>query len=256
MIAGIAIAVGVWVFLDRATRPSPPLTGTAMGSRWTLSWRGDAPRGLDREVAAVLEHWEQVMSQWRDDSDLSRHNRGQPATEDLARVLRRAEAMREATGGAFDPRVLALVHKAGHGPPGDGLDLSAIGKGFAADRVGDRLRELGIEDFLFEIGGDLLAGGGGWTIGIESPVPGNHRIVRTRKLENRAMATSGNTYRPTHIIDPRTGASVIRPPSTVTVIAADGATADAWATALFVLGPGHDGTPPDIEVTWQMADPP
>jgi thiamine biosynthesis lipoprotein ApbE len=87
-------------------------------------------------------------------------------------------------------------------------------------------------------------------------VPGNHGIVRKQTLANRGMATSGNTYRPTHIIDPRTGASVVRPPSTVSVIAADGATADAWATALYVLGPDFQGVPADIEVTWQMAEEP
>lgn len=252
LVMGIIAAGGALLWLDRATRPQPPLTGQAMGSRWTLTWRGDAPRGLDREVAAVLAHWEQVMSQWREDSDLSRHNRGAVAGTDLARVLRDADALREATGGAFDPGVLAQVHAAGHGPPGEGVDLSAIGKGFAADRVGDRLRELGVHEFLFELGGDLLAGDGEWKIGIENPAPGDRSLVRTVILRNRAMATSGNTYRPAHIIDPRTGTPVVRPPATVTVVAADGATADAWATALFVLGPDHAAAPTGIEATWQL----
>jgi thiamine biosynthesis lipoprotein len=226
------------------------ITGHAMGTQWTLAWRGDTPPDLVKHVAAVLEHWQQVMSQWRSDSDLSRFNRGEPATEDLQRVIRLAENMREASDGAFDHEILQEVHAAGYGPPGSGIDLSGIGKGFAVDRVAERLRELGVREFIFELGGDLVAGGGDWTVGIESPVPGKRSLIRNVTLSKRALATSGNTYQASHIIDPRTGEPVSRAPMTVTVIASDCATADAWATALFVLGPGYRDIPKKVEVTW------
>lgn len=248
IVAAIAIAL---VFSNRKPPETATITGHAMGTQWTLSWRGDAPPDLAKHVVAVLEYWQQVMSQWRPDSDLSRFNRGEPATEDLLRVIRLAERIREASGGAFDHQILQDVHAAGHGPPGTGIDLSGIGKGFAADRVDERLRKLGVREFIFEIGGDLVAGEGNWTVGIENPDPGERSLIRQVTISKRALATSGNTYQPSHIINPRTGEPVQRAPSTVTVIADDCATADAWATALFVLGPGFGPVPDGLEVTWQ-----
>jgi thiamine biosynthesis lipoprotein len=254
LVMGFAAAVftGVLIHKSRVAPPRSPLAGHAMGTTWTLAWRGDAPPGLRHEVAAVLEHWEQVMSQWRVDSDLSRFNRGEPASDDLTKVIRLAGAAREASGGAFDHRILESVHAAGFGPPGTGIDLSGIGKGFAVDRVGARLRQLGVRDFVFELGGEVLAGEGDWAVEIERPVSNSHEAARKLTLRNRALATSGNYHQPGHLIDPRSGKPVKRPPSSVSVLAADCATADAWATALFVLGPGFRDVPPDIEATWQF----
>ncbi|MEY3896875.1 MAG: hypothetical protein RLZZ214_2396 [Verrucomicrobiota bacterium] len=251
---GLAAVVftGALIFKSREATPRSPLGGRAMGTAWTLAWRGEAPPQLRGEVAGVLEHWEQVMSQWRGDSDLSRFNRGEAASADLARVIRLAEAAREASGGAFDHRLLANVHAAGYGPPGTGIDLSAIGKGFAVDRVGERLRRLGVRDFVFELGGEVVAGEGGWAVEIERPTSRGREISRVLTLSGRAVATSGNYYQPGHIIDPRTGKPVKRAASSVTVIAADCASADAWATALFVLGPDFRDIPAGIEVTWQF----
>jgi thiamine biosynthesis lipoprotein len=253
LVIGLAAAVFIAVLVckSRVAPPRSPLAGRAMGTTWTLAWRGDAPPKLRREVSAVLEHWEQVMSQWRVDSDLSRFNRGAPASQDLTKVIRLAEAARAASGGAFDHQILASVHAAGFGPQGTGIDLSAIGKGFAVDRVGGRLRQLGMRDFIFELGGEVIAGEGNWPVDIERPVSNKTAVARTLTLRNRALATSGNYHQPGHLIDPRTARPVNRPPSSVTVIAADCATADAWATALFVLGPGFRAFPPGLEVTWQ-----
>jgi thiamine biosynthesis lipoprotein len=254
LVIGLAAAafIGALMAKSRAARPQSPLAGRAMGTSWTLAWRGQTPPQLRREVAGVLEHWDQVLSQWRDDSDLSRCNHGEPASAELTRVIRLAEAAREASGGAFDHRLLGAVHAAGYGPPGTGLDLSGIGKGFAADRVAERLRHLGLRDFVFELGGEVIAGDGDWAVEIERPTPGSRDSVRTLTLRNRALATSGNYHQPGHLIDPRTGKPVTRPASSVSVIAADCATADAWATALFVLGPEFRDVPTGLEVTWQF----
>lgn len=251
---GLAVVIftGVLVFKSRDAQPRSPIAGRAMGTAWTLAWRGETPPRLRHEVTAVLERWEQVLSQWRGDSDLSRYNRGEPASADLARVIRLAEAVRAASGGAFDPHILANVHAAGFGPPGTGIDLSAIGKGFAVDRVGERLRLLGVRDFVFELGGEVGAGAGDWAVEIERPIPGARETARTLTMRNRALATSGNYHQPGHLIDPRTGKPVKRPASSVTVSAADCTTADAWATALFVLGPEFRDIPAGLEVSWQF----
>ena len=236
------------------------LKGEAMGTTWTLAWRGTDVDGLDKKVSTVLTKWESVLSQWRDDSDLSRHNAGAPATPELERVTALAHEIHEESAGAFDYKLLKETSDAGFGPEGSGLDLSAIGKGFAVDRVGEKLRKLGITDFIFELGGEVLAGDGEWEVEIENPDPATRSTLRTEKLNNRALATSGNyrQFKPdpgglsSHIIDPRTRKPIIRPPSSVTVIAADCATADAWATALFVLGPDIPA-PEGLTVKWNKA---
>jgi thiamine biosynthesis lipoprotein len=138
-----------------------------------------------------------------------------------------------------------------------GSSFRVIGKGYAVDRVAEALTEAGLEDFLFELGGEIIAVGGEWEVGIERPDPSGRSIARMVKLKNRALATSGNyrQFRPaaggfaSHIIDPRTGKPVVRPPCSVSVIAGDCATADAWATALFVLGK-EISNPPGLDVQW------
>lgn len=248
-------AVLVWRARPVETRS---IRGQAMGCAWTLQWRGTAPAAaLQQEVNTTLSHWEQVMSTWRADSDLSRFNQGAPASADLQRVIDLAKGMRQESAGAFDPYLLAMVHEAGFAPQGKGLDLSGIGKGFAVDRVGERLRALGVNDFLFQLAGETLAGDGAWEVGIEAPDPSARILTKRVTLQKQALATSGN-YRQfkrsdqgiaSHIIDPRSGKPVMRPFSSVTVIASDCSRADAWSTALYVLGKDHH--PPSLQVIWQ-----
>lgn len=260
----VVITLGLillWGFsYQRAQQTSTVQTqGRAMGCEWTLLCRGTKrpPEEWQREVQAVLEHWEQVMSTWRTNSDLMRYNRGEPASADLQGVLGLAEKMRIDTAGAFDANVLESVHRAGFAPGGKGIDLSAIGKGFAVDRVAERLRAAGLHDFLFQLAGETIAGDQAWQVGIEAPDPSGKVVATTITLKNRALATSGNyrQYKSTergivsHIIDPRTGEPVIRGFCAVSVIAHDCATADAWATALFVSGERE--APQPLEVWWQ-----
>ena len=255
----LSLWIGLFVVVSCENKSEPQiLIGSAMGTTWKLAWRGDVETDVMPEVSEVLEKWESVLSQWRENSDLSRANRGEAISPDLQRVMDLAEVIHQQSSGAFDYRLLKQTSDAGFGPKGNGMDLSAIAKGFAVDRVGDRLRELGITDFVFELGGEILVGDGEWEVGIEAPDPATQKIARTMKLRDRAVATSGNyrQFKPasgglaSHIIDPKTGTPIIRPPSLVTVYAKDCATADAWATALFVLGPDFK-VPDGIEVQWQ-----
>ena len=243
------------------------LNGQVMGCSWTLLWRDTEvdPHDLQAEIAVELEHWEQVMSTWREDSDLCRYNRGEPASDDLAKVLRAAEVVRKESRGAFDERCLEMVHRAGFGPVGRGIDLSAIGKGYAVDRMADLLRKRGMNDFLFQLAGETIAGDGAWEVALEHPDPATSTRSQVVRLQRQAMATSGNyrQFQPTtnadaavisHIIDPRTGSPVMRKFCSVTVIADEAATADAWATALFVLGPEQKMPAAVKKVIWQFGE--
>ncbi|HEB90608.1 MAG TPA: FAD:protein FMN transferase [Deltaproteobacteria bacterium] len=129
------------------------------------------------------------------------------------------------------------------------IDLSAIAKGFGVDQVAEGLEELGRRDFLVEIGGEIRTagerpGGGPWRIAVERPQDEGRAIQEVIELQDRAMATSGDyrifylegSRRISHTIDPRTGRPVEGGPASVTTLADSAMRADAWATALMVLG--------------------
>ena len=133
--------------------------------------------------------------------------------------------------------------------PGVALDLSGIAKGYAVDRVSEVLTERGFGEHLVEVGGEIRAAGA-WRVGVQHPGGGLATSVhRSFPVRDLAMATSGG-YRDfreaagegagrywTHILDPRVGRPVERRAGSVTVLADSCLEADAWATALYVLGP-------------------
>ncbi len=152
-----------------------------------------------------------------------------------------------------DYRLLELDREAGtvhKRRPDVECDLSAIAKGFAVDEVARALERQGWDDFLVEIGGEVRARGeriegGPWRVGIERPDPHGRSVHAAVDLSDLAMATSGD-YRSfyeaggrrlTHIVDPRTGRPPEGPVASVSVVHRDAVRADAWATALSVLGP-------------------
>jgi thiamine biosynthesis lipoprotein len=134
--------------------------------------------------------------------------------------------------------------------PGVRVDLSALAKGYAIDRVVALLEARGYRNALVELGGEVAARGRRtdgmlWRVGIERPVDGESSVHRTVRLANRALATSGDYRRYvmqdgrrlSHVVDPRTGRPVRHQLASATVIAPNAMEADAWATALMVLGP-------------------
>ena len=142
--------------------------------------------------------------------------------------------------------------------PGMKLDLGGIAKGYACDAAIETLRDRGVTRTLIDAGGDIVVGDPppdrrGWRIQVGTPPflkqEGSVEADENGKplmlsLKNASVATSGDTYqfveiggvRYSHIVDPRTGIALTRP-SSVTVIAPDGVTADSLASALSVLGP-------------------
>lgn len=128
-------------------------------------------------------------------------------------------------------------------------DLSSIAKGFASDKVAEALLDFDVRNFMVEVGGEVRAvglnvEGEAWRIGIRKPVRGSNDYLRIVPLSEMSMATSGdyqNFYmidgkRYSHIIDPRTGRPIESRLASVTVLHEECAMADAYATALTVLG--------------------
>ena len=211
-------------------------------------------------------------------------------SDDTAAVTGFALEIARLTGGAFDPTVMPLVSLWGFGPdgspstvpsladvksclenvgyanvavgepaslskslPGVTLDLNAIAKGYAVDRIAARLVANGYPNVFVEVGGEVAAMGAPtqherWRIAIDSPkkdsLPGE-QVMQIVNLRDECIATSGDyrsffedqgrTY--SHLLDPRTGYPVSNGVASATVIAHDCMTADALATALMVLGP-------------------
>lgn len=130
------------------------------------------------------------------------------------------------------------------------VDLSAIAKGYAVDRIAQFLDGQSIRGYLIELGGEIRTkgtknDGSPWRVGIETPTLERRGIRRLVNLGDQAMATSGDyrNYfekegrRYTHMIDPRTGRPVDHHLASVTIVADSCIDADALATAVMVLGP-------------------
>lgn len=214
-------------------------------------------------------------------------NEWQPLSNELIDVLAISRAVAEQSDGAFDVTVGNLVNLWSFGPgarpheiPDDEVlaarlaevgydavdvdttlmqarrtrdvfvDLSGVAKGHGTDRVGAYLDQQGIENYLVNIGGEMLARGyrddeqTPWRVGIETPQSGAPEAQHIVPLHDMSVATSGdyrNYYevdgqRFSHTIDPRTGRPVTHRLASVTVIHPSNAWADAWATALLVVG--------------------
>ncbi|QGP77707.1 FAD:protein FMN transferase [Sphingobium sp. CAP-1] len=198
-----------------------------------------------------------------------------PLPGEMLTVLRAGLDMARLSHGAFDPAVGRLVDHWGFGPAprplsaaipapwtqieveGErarrladvALDFSGIAKGFAVDAVAAELRALGVANFLIEIGGELRGEGvkpdiQPWWVDVEAP-PG--LIVPTLRvaLSGLSIATSGDyrryrmegEQRLSHSIDPLTGAPIAAGVASVTVLHDSAMLADAWATAITVMGP-------------------
>ena len=129
------------------------------------------------------------------------------------------------------------------------LDLNGIAKGFGVDELARCLEGWGITNYLVGIDGEMRArgvkpGGQSWVVALEKPNRGVREVMGVMELGDAAIATSGD-YRHwvdvagqpyAHTMNPATGAPLSNPLAAVTVIAANCMLADAWATALMVLG--------------------
>jgi Membrane-associated lipoprotein involved in thiamine biosynthesis len=133
------------------------------------------------------------------------------------------------------------------------VNFNAIAQGYTCDFIGKKFNEMGIENYLLEVGGEILCKGVNsrgkrWSIGIDKPFDGNNiqggDIQEVIEITNKGVVTSGN-YRKfyvengekfSHTINPKTGYPVKHNLLSATVIAPTSSIADAYATYLMVIG--------------------
>ncbi len=213
-----------------------------MGLPVSIHVRGH-PTGSDEvqtRVAAVfaeLRHVDEVLSPYRDDSDLSRWERRELRLTDadpmLGEVIRLCDEAGARTDGWFNPRGLPDPR---HGNPR--YDPSGLVKGWAVERAARHLAGRHDLGWCINAGGDVRtyapAGQPGWRVGIEHPIDPS-RIMQVVELRSGAAATSGSTHRGHHIIDPYTH----RPATAVRAVTVTGPSllwADVYATAAAARG--------------------
>lgn len=187
-------------------------------------------RGEDAELDHVFQ-WlrfvDTLFSTYKDDSEISRINRGEVAVaraHPLVReVVARCDELREETDGYFDARA-ASPHW---------LDPSGLVKGWAVDRAARILDTAGFDEYAVSAGGDMRLRGT-WRVGIQHPYV-RDKVAAVLEATDLAIATSGTYARGEHVYDPHTGQAP-KGVLSVTIAGPELATADAYATAAFAMG--------------------
>jgi len=193
--------------------------------------------GADDELLDLAYDWfrevDAVFSTYKDDSEISRLNRGELALrecrEDVRRVIARCRELVDETEGYFDAEAVV---------PGS-IDPSGLVKGWSVDRAADLLDGAGARNFVVNAGGDMRLRGAAvpaplWRVGIQHPQISD-KIAAVVEATDLAVATSGAYIRGDHVVDPHTGQAP-RGLLSVTVTGPALGTADAYATAAFAMG--------------------
>ena len=255
--------------------------GPAFGS-W---WRAVLPATTDaHEIKAAIEtvilSVDDAMSPFKKSSEISHLNGARdtnwhPVSGGVSKVITEGLRIARLTNGAFDPTVGPIVGRYGFGPitgssvtgylsiqlgegrlrkitPDASLDLCGIAKGYALDRMADVLTTRGVNSFLLEAGGEVLArglhpNGRQWQAAIETPDANPRAFQCIVKLDGMALATSGDAVNGgqeggvsfNHIINPHTELPIANGIASVSVIANTAMEADALATAFMVMGSEH-----------------
>lgn len=264
--------------------------GAALGTSYNIIYLSHESNDFQQEIDSVFNAINQSMSTYIPDSDISKINKGDSTvvTDHMFQeVFKLSKDIYEATNGYFDPTVGTLVNAWGFGPgeqiamdstvvdsllayvgfdkvvlnPDNTVkkenaqilfDFNAVAKGYSIDRIAVMLTNKGINNFLIEVGGELVAKGINktkekpWLVGIDDPESTDKRGTKILlNLQDKALASSGN-YRKfrvdnvtgkkyVHTVDPKTGFTKNSVTLGVNIIADNCATADAYATAFMAM---------------------
>ena len=182
---------------------------------------------LDTQIKAELNRIDYVFSTYKPTSEISLINEdpNRVWSEEFRNLFNLSNKISNLSEGAFSPN------------DANGFDFSAIGKGYAIDKIAELMEKNGVNNYFIEIGGEIRAKGlkfsDEWIFGIEKPANSKKSPYIAFNVPSKgiSIATSGEYREPNHIWGrgPRDLISV-------TVATNDAASADAWATALYVLG--------------------
>lgn len=263
------------------------LYGEAQGTYYSIIYYDRQGRDLQPQVDSLLHAFDLTASLWVDSSLLRRLNANTTDSVDalFSSLLAYSQQISDYTGGAFDPRIgrivqawgfsfrkqeepdstaMAAMLAAARGKvaivdgrlvkeyPATELDFNAIAQGYSVDLLAAMFDSLGVEDYLIDVGGEVIArgsktGGKPWRVGVERPAadrdaaPVVHSIVA---LHNASLVTSGSYrkyyerggMRYSHTIDPATGRPVQHTLLSASVVDSLCWRADAMATAYMVMG--------------------
>ena len=283
----VLFVASVLIIRQQRNMPYQHDTGMVFGTIYNITYQSD--RNLKAEIEQELQKVDNSLSTFNKNSVISavNQNRNTSLDEMFVEVFTMAQQISADTNGDFDITVAPLVNAWGFGfknnltparhtidsimqtvgyekvslqdgavvksDPRIMLDCSAIAKGYGADVVARFLRDKGVENFMVEIGGEIVVRGVSekrlpWAIGVQKPVEDslaqNNELQTVLNITDAAMATSGNYRnfyykngrRYAHTINPHTGRPVQHNILSATVICKDCARADAYATAFMVMG--------------------
>jgi thiamine biosynthesis lipoprotein ApbE len=182
---------------------------------------------LDTQIKSELNRIDYVFSTYKPTSEISLINNDPSRvwSDEFRNLFNLSNEISNLSEGAFSPN------------DAKGFDFSAIGKGYAIDKIAELMEKNGVNNYFIEIGGEIRAKGlkfsEEWIFGIERPTNSEKSPYIAFNVPSKgiSIATSGEYREPNHIWGkgPRDLISV-------TVATSDAASADAWATALYVLG--------------------
>jgi len=287
------------------------INGLAQGTYYSVTYYDR--KGIDYQPAidSLFRAFDLSASNYLKESVISRFNNNDSAViadMPFTMVFEKSMEVSEKTNGAFDITVMPLINAWGFGftdpmkldtaqvdsllplvnyhnvdlvngrlikkNPAIMIDFNAIAQGYSSDLIGKMLESKGIENYLIDVGGEVLAKGTKprnekWRVGIEQPseeADDARELNAVVRLEDKALATSGNYRRYiikdgkrySHTIDPKTGFPVNHTVLSVSVLATDCMTADAYATAFMVMGIEKTkvflASNPDLEVYFIYSD--